>query len=138
MWRPCIDGIFGFSQGAALTGLLAALRDHDPSIPQFEFAIMVGGFTSTMPQHAGLFQHKLTVPSVHVTGRADTIVPRRDSLLLADRFADPLVIEHPGGHIIPGESAVTAPIAGFLAAFAPGTGAARPAVSSRDAAPRRP
>jgi hypothetical protein len=24
---PRIDGIFGFSQGAALTGLLAALRD---------------------------------------------------------------------------------------------------------------
>ena len=65
---PRIDGIFGFSQGAALTGLLAALRDSDPSTPQFEFAIMVGGFTSTMPQHAELFRHKLTVPSVHVAG----------------------------------------------------------------------
>ena len=41
---PRIDGIFGFSQGAALTGLLAALRDSDPSTPQFEFAIMAGGF----------------------------------------------------------------------------------------------
>src|SRR5580692_524707 len=127
---PRIDGIFGFSQGAALTGLLAALRDSDPSTPQFEFAIMAGGFTSTMPQHAGLFRHKLKVPSVHVTGYADTIVPRRDSLLLADRFADPLVIEHPGGHVIPGEPAVTAPIAGFLAAFARDAGAARPAVRS--------
>ena len=46
------------------------------------------------------------------------IVPRRDSLLLADRFADPLVIEHPGGHVIPADSAVTAPIADFLAGFA--------------------
>jgi fermentation-respiration switch protein FrsA (DUF1100 family) len=116
---PRIDGIFGFSQGAALTGLLAALRDCSPAPLPFEFAIMVGGFTSTMPQHADLFRHKLTVPSVHVTGRADTIVPRRDSLLLADRFADPLVIDHPGGHVIPGDSAVTAPIAGFLAGFAP-------------------
>jgi hypothetical protein len=52
-------------------------------------------------QHAELFRHKLTVPSVHVTGRADAIVPRRDSILLADRFADPLIIEHPGGHVIP-------------------------------------
>jgi hypothetical protein len=121
---PRIDGIFGFSQGAALTGLLAALRDSDPSTPQFEFAIMAGGFTSTMPQHAGLFRHKLKVPSVHVTGYADTIVPRRDSLLLADRFADPLVIEHPGGHVIPGDSAVTAPIAGFLARFSHDVGMA--------------
>jgi hypothetical protein len=65
---PRIDGIFGFSQGAALTGLLAALRDSQPSRLSFEFAIMVGGFTSTMPQHAGLLRHKLTVPSVHVIG----------------------------------------------------------------------
>jgi hypothetical protein len=121
---PRIDGIFGFSQGAALTGLLAALRDSRPSPIWFEFAIMVGGFTSTMPQHAGLFRHKLTIPSVHVTGRADAIVPRRDSLLLADRFADPLIIEHPGGHVIPADTTVTAPIAGFLAGFARDTSAA--------------
>ncbi|HEY3904843.1 MAG TPA: hypothetical protein VGM14_13115 [Streptosporangiaceae bacterium] len=93
---PRTDEIFGFSQGAALTGLLAGLRDSRAAPVEFEFAIMVGGFTSFMPQHAGLFRHKLTAPSVHVTGRADMIVPARDSLLLADRFADPLVIEHPG------------------------------------------
>jgi hypothetical protein len=95
----------------------------NPSIPQFEFAIMIGGFTSTMPQHAELFRHKLTVPSVHVAGRADGIVPRRDSLLLADRFADPLIIEHAGGHVIPGDSAVTTPIADFLAGFSHAMGA---------------
>jgi predicted esterase len=121
---PPIDGIFGFSQGAALTGLLAALRDSERPPLSFEFAIMVGGFTSTMPQHAALLRHKLTVPSVHVMGRADTIVPRRDSLLLADRFADPLVLEHPGGHVIPGDPAVTGPIAGFLARFSRGARAA--------------
>jgi fermentation-respiration switch protein FrsA (DUF1100 family) len=130
---PRIDGIFGFSQGAALTGLLAALRDNDPSTPQFEFAIMAGGFTSTMPLHAGLFRHKLTVPSVHVTGRADTIVPRRDSLLLADRFADPLIVEHPGGHVIPSGPAVTEPIASFLARFGHATEVAPTPGESRSA-----
>jgi len=114
---PPIDGIFGFSQGAALTGLLAGLRDSQPSLLRFEFAIMVGGFTSTMPKHAGLFRRKLAIPSVHVTGRADTIVPSRDSLLLADRFADPLVIGHAGGHVIPWQSSVTEPITSFLARF---------------------
>jgi hypothetical protein len=73
--------------------------------------------------HTRLFRHKLTVPSVHVTGRADVIVPRRDSLLLADRFADPLIIEHPGSHVIPGEPAVATPIAGFLARFGRGDSA---------------
>jgi Serine hydrolase (FSH1) len=114
---PPVDGIFGFSQGAALTGLLAGLRDTQPALVQFEFAIMAGGFTSTMPQHAGLFLRKLAIPSVHVTGRADTIVPSRDSLLLADRFADPLIIEHAGGHVIPGHSSVTGPVTSFLARF---------------------
>jgi pimeloyl-ACP methyl ester carboxylesterase len=128
---PRIDGIFGFSQGAALTGLLAALRDARPAPLSFEFAIMAGGFTSTLPQHAGLLRHKLTVPSVHVTGRADTIVPRRDSLLLADRFADPLILEHPGGHVIPADPAVTGPIAGFVAGFARGRPAAPAPAESR-------
>jgi pimeloyl-ACP methyl ester carboxylesterase len=116
---PHVDGLFGFSQGAALTGLLAALRESDAAPPalDFEFAVMVGGFTSYLPQHAGLFPRKLTIPSVHVIGRSDVIVPGRDSLLLADRFADPLVIGHPGGHVIPGESAVTKPIVEFLAGF---------------------
>jgi dienelactone hydrolase len=107
--EPRFDGIFGFSQGAALTGLLAAIPD-----PRFDFAIMVGGFTSNLPQHAELFRQKIVMPSVHVMGRSDGIVPVRESLLLADRFADPLVIQHPGGHIIPAEAAVAGPIVTFL------------------------
>jgi Serine hydrolase (FSH1) len=126
---PRVDGIFGFSQGAALTGLLAALRESGTTSLEFGFAIMVGGFTSNAPQHAGLFGHKLTMPSVHVTGRADGIVPRSDSLLLAGRFADPLVIEHPGGHVIPGTASVTTRLAGFLAGFAQ-VGSASPPISS--------
>lgn len=39
----------------------------------------------------------------------------RDSVLLADRFADPVVIEHPGGHVIPDDPAITARIADFVA-----------------------
>ena len=104
---------------------------------EFGFAIMVGGFTSNAPQHAGLFGHQLTMPSVHVAGRADVIVPRRDSLLLAGRFADPLVIEHPGGHVIPGTAAVTAPVADFLARFS-GSTTAEPGESRAAARARRP
>jgi fermentation-respiration switch protein FrsA (DUF1100 family) len=117
---PRIDGIFGFSQGAALIGLLAALRES-PRAPRgldFGFAIMVGGFTSFLPQHADLFPRPLTIPSVHVIGRSDGIVPRSDSLKLADRFTGPLILEHSGGHVIPGNPAVAEPIARFLTRFA--------------------
>jgi pimeloyl-ACP methyl ester carboxylesterase len=109
------SGVFGFSQGAALTGLLAALHTSDPAAVAFDFAIMVGGFTSFAPQHAHLFQSKLRMPSVHVIGRADVIVPMRDSLLLAERFVDPMIIEHGGAHVIPDDPAITARIAAFVA-----------------------
>src|SRR5580698_2716865 len=54
------DGLFGFSQGAALTGLLAAVNEseyHGESGESwFDFAVMVGGFKSDSPQHADLFE----------------------------------------------------------------------------------
>jgi predicted esterase len=114
---PRFDGIFGFSQGAALAGLLTAVMESAGAPPEFhfDFVVMVGGFTSELPKHAGLFRHRLTTPSVHVIGRSDVIVPARDSLRLADRFADPLILEHPGGHTIPAQNAVARPIADFLA-----------------------
>jgi pimeloyl-ACP methyl ester carboxylesterase len=114
---PGFDGVFGFSQGAALAGLLTAVQESGTAPPGFhvDFAIMAGGFTSDLPEHAELLRHKLTTPSVHLIGRRDVIVPRNDSLRLAARFADPLIIEHPGGHIVPGHDAVTGPIAEFLA-----------------------
>ena len=114
---PRFDGVFGFSQGAALTGLLTAVQESGSAPPEFhfDFAVMVGGFTSDLPKHTQLLRHKLTTPSVHVIGRSDVVIPRKDSLRLADRFANPLIIEHPGGHIVPGHHAVAAPIAEFLA-----------------------
>ncbi|HWG27001.1 hypothetical protein [Actinospica sp.] len=114
---PRFDGIFGFSQGAALTGLLTAVKESGSAPPEFrfDFAVMVGGFTSDQPRHTEMMQHKLTTPSVHVIGRSDVIIPRKDSLRLADRFANPLIIEHPGGHIVPGHDGVAGPIAHFLA-----------------------
>jgi hypothetical protein len=116
--QPSFDGIFGFSQGAALAGLLSGLRDTERDSPNpaisFDFAIMVGGFKSDSPQHAELFEQKFGLPSVHVIGRTDTIIPSRDSRTLAAQFVDPLIIEHPGGHVIPGTADVIDPISRFL------------------------
>jgi fermentation-respiration switch protein FrsA (DUF1100 family) len=115
------DVIFGFSQGAALAGMLAAVRESESVPISFDAVVMVGGFTSTLPKHAHLFQHKLQVPSLHVTGRRDGIVPMRDSLLLAERFAHPVIVEHGGGHVIPAEAALTTRIADFMTNRAPVT-----------------
>jgi pimeloyl-ACP methyl ester carboxylesterase len=112
------DGVFGFSQGAALTGLLAALRQGASGPITFDLAIMVGGFPSIPPHEAHLFGRKLSVPSLHVTGRSDGIVPMRDSLLLAARFEDPVIIQHGGGHVIPDDPVITTQIADFVARHA--------------------
>lgn len=110
------DGVFGFSQGAALAGLLAALQHSDPTNAlRFEFAVMVGGFTSHEPQHAALFERKITLPSLHVMGASDGIVPMKDSRLLAERFDNPVIVQHPGGHVIPAEAAITSQVAHFMA-----------------------
>lgn len=103
------DGVFGFSQGAALAGLLCAALDPPPG-----FAIMAGGFTSPFERHAYLFRRKLPVPSAHIIGKTDRIVPPAASLLLADRFEQPQVIEHAGGHVVPSDPAVAAQLDGFL------------------------
>ncbi len=116
--QPPFDGLFGFSQGAALTGLLAAVNESEYHCESgeswFDFAVMVGGFKSDSPRHAELFERGLALPSVHVMGRGDGIVPIGDSRILAGAFEDPLVIEHSGGHIVPGIDTVTHPLAHFL------------------------
>src|ERR1700729_2368294 len=58
---PRFDGLFGFSQGAALAGLLIAAQESGSAPPEFhlDFAIMVGGFTSDLPKHAELFRPTL-------------------------------------------------------------------------------
>ena len=80
--QPRFDGVFGFSQGAALVGLLAAANESETYRTSedswFDFAAMVGGFKSGSPQHADLFGRKLAIPSVHVMGLSDGIVPSRD------------------------------------------------------------
>jgi len=108
------DGVFGFSQGAALAGMLAAVRESDPAPISFDWAVMVSGFTSLLPEHAHLFQRPLSVPSLHVMGRSDGIVPMRDSVTLAARFAAPVIVEHPGGHVIAADPTVTTPITDFV------------------------
>lgn len=61
---PRFDGVFGFSQGAALAGLLTAVLESGSALPgfHFDFTIMAGGFTSDLPEHAELLRHKLTTP----------------------------------------------------------------------------
>jgi pimeloyl-ACP methyl ester carboxylesterase len=120
------DGVFGFSQGAALTGLLAGLRQRGEDGIAFDFALLVGGFVNDSPQLAELYRQQLTVPSVHVIGRTDGVIPPRMSRDLAARFADPVILEHAGGHVVPGDRSVVEGIAAFLERMAREPDSVRP------------
>jgi len=41
-------------------------------------------------------------------------VPAADSLVLAEQFTSPVVLEHTGGHVIPGIPSIRAKVAEFL------------------------
>ena len=132
--RGPFDGVFGFSQGAVLTGLLVGLRAPGgvptPEQPlTFDFAILVSGFVSNDPAHAPLYARRASyaLPSLHIVGRSDGVVPSRDSRELAARFGEPTLLEHGGGHVIASDASTRAGVGTFLEAM-----------SRRRAAPRVP
>lgn len=118
------DGVFGLSQGAALTSLLVGLRSPDgrPTRERplvFDFALMVGGFASRDPAHANLYgaAGAYALPSVHIIGRSDGVVPNSASFDLASRFKTPLILQHEGGHVIASDSQTKGQVRAFFEAM---------------------
>lgn len=115
---PPFDGVFGFSQGAALTSLLVGLRNHGEAEDRisFDFAVMVSGFVSNDGSHANLYRREpeYGLPSAHIIGESDVIVPSSSSDRLASVFKTPLFLRHSGGHIIPGNPQVRSGFIAFL------------------------
>ena len=112
------DGVFGFSQGAALTALLVGLRSPCEAEDRisFDFAMMVGGFASNDGSHAYLYQRRSEygLPSVHIAGTSDFVVPSSQSDRLASLFGNPLMLRHSGGHVVPGDPHLRNSVAAFL------------------------
>jgi predicted esterase len=112
------DGVFGFSQGATLTSLLVGLRNPCEAEDRisFDFAMMVGGFVSNDGSHADLYQRtsEYGLPSVHISGRSDFVVPSGHSDRLASFFKNPLILRHSGGHVIPCNAQVRNSFVAFL------------------------
>ncbi|KAK6166140.1 hypothetical protein SNE40_022903 [Patella caerulea] len=96
------DGVLGFSQGAAMVSLLCGLQESDPdSCPKIGFAIMVASFKSHSIPHAYLYEKKVTIPTLHVFGDTDKVIPKDMSEDLLPCYLDPVILQHPGGHFIP-------------------------------------
>ncbi|KAL1491617.1 hypothetical protein ABEB36_012188 [Hypothenemus hampei] len=96
------DGILGFSQGACFLGLLCDLQQRGLTKHiKFNFAIMASGFKSQSLPHMKYYLEPITLPSLHIFGENDQIIPTEMSEVLSISFEEPTVVKHPGGHYLP-------------------------------------
>ncbi|KAI3472406.1 hypothetical protein Pfo_029527 [Paulownia fortunei] len=104
------DGLLGFSQGAALSGLLLGyqaqgkiLKEH----PSMKLFVSISGSKFRDPSISEVaYKDPIRVKSVHFIGDKDWL--KLPSEELATAFENPLIIRHPQGHTVPrlGEDAV--------------------------------
>ncbi|EFJ51423.1 hypothetical protein VOLCADRAFT_116421, partial [Volvox carteri f. nagariensis] len=95
--RPVV-GLVGFSQGAMLGGLVAALQERGEGglrdIPPLRCVVLIGGGVVRDPAFAHL---------CHLIGRLDPLQPNGEQLV--GMFKQPLVLFHDQGHVVPRLSA---------------------------------
>ena len=125
------DGVVGFSQGAALTAMLASLLEGPPrreafshfhaesplSIPfpapfetlqhpPLKFGVIYSGFVAPGQRYKAFYDHPpIQTPTAHFLGSLDSVVDEGRSRALIDACGGEggkaRVIWHPGGHFVP-------------------------------------
>ncbi|KAI0317406.1 serine hydrolase FSH [Amylostereum chailletii] len=109
------EGVFGFSQGAAMAAMLAALLErphiHPPFLvdgeaphPPFKFCISASGFKPVGAFAEKLFTESFNTPTLHVIGKNDVLVVPERSQTLVEVSANARVEEHDGGHFVPSKA----------------------------------
>ncbi|KAK0456838.1 FSH1-domain-containing protein [Armillaria borealis] len=138
------DGVFGFSQGAAVAALLCALVlvpktnmepyinrlekpesyppfliDGKPPHPPFKFCVAVAGLKITDPLADVLFNPTYSTPTLHIRGKTDVIVTSDRSQELIDVSSNKRIEEHDGSLTrVPGHFVPSkTPWRKFLAAY---------------------
>jgi predicted esterase len=120
-----IDGLVGFSQGATAVAMyLAHARAAPGAAPPapLRFAVVVAGFLPRDKACAELIratQGGAAMPTLHVGGAADTLVPPERQAALRAAFPGAAAWEHPGAHMMPTcTGAFKAALLEFMAAAA--------------------
>ncbi|XP_058184948.1 uncharacterized protein LOC131302386 isoform X1 [Rhododendron vialii] len=102
------DGLMGFSQGAILSAALPGMQAEGvalTSVPKIKFVMLIsgakfGGSMFSSPKLAqNAFSSPIECPSLHFLGEKDFGLTNGIELL--DSFVDPVVINHPEGHVVP-------------------------------------
>lgn len=134
--RP-IHGVIGFSQGAALAGMVCSLVDcHNnpgkvaairaqglpvddylclPGQERLRFMMSIGGYQGTLKYYGSLYQWPMETPSIHTLASMDAIVEHQLSMDLARSFTSYEIVEYFGSHFIPRDPASVNALARFAA-----------------------
>lgn len=108
-------GVLGFSQGAAVAALLAALA-REGDFPALRFVVLIAGFLPRAPELASLFAPPLDLPSLHVFGKRDPFAKHAPPL--AERFVAEKrhLLAWEGPHTIPTSGAAADVLVEFVRA----------------------
>ncbi|NP_001123268.1 candidate tumor suppressor in ovarian cancer 2 [Nasonia vitripennis] len=97
------DGLIGFSQGGSFVSILCAMQQKKILPIRFHFAIIVSGFKSLCKPHEIYYDEKLLLPTLHVFGDGDKVIPTKMARDLSNVFTNKQEIVHEGGHYVPGK-----------------------------------
>lgn len=138
-----IDGIMGFSQGAAAAAIVTSLLEPERIMafeklqkidtdsfpyPQewkdlktlcpdgLKFAVAYSGFLPSHPAYKAFFEPKIQTPIMHFIGSYDTVLDEKRSNALVDRCAENTrkLIYHPGGHFVPCDKQMSNVVISFI------------------------
>jgi len=62
---------------------------------------MSSGFPSGSLVHKNCYETKISIPSLHISGESDEIIPNEISVRLEQAFENPTIVHHAGGHYLP-------------------------------------
>lgn len=63
-----------------------------------QFAVLAAGFRSGSLAHMNYYEELISIPSLHISGRTDEIIPYEMTMDLANCFEEPTIVQHDGGH----------------------------------------
>ncbi|KAF4754814.1 ovarian cancer-associated protein 2 protein [Perkinsus olseni] len=103
---PETQGLFGFSIGCP--AILLAMARYPKAFENVKFIIFCGAFfpQNNSEQEAEIRACPLwpKVRAMIICGKSDQVVAEDRSLRVAKMFTDPVIFEHPKGHMVPAEA----------------------------------
>ncbi|KAH3688141.1 hypothetical protein WICPIJ_000912 [Wickerhamomyces pijperi] len=96
-----VEGIIAFSQGACLSGIIAA--QYKEYLPNLKWIIFCSGFGLNPREYGYHYKNEIDVPSLHVLGELDTVINSESSMRLygACNEQNRTLWTHHGGHFFP-------------------------------------